>query len=79
MDIYLTASQFGKYPGLATSTSVNNCYVIVCYMVCLSDILTICREFKTQPPADLSLCRANFAIIYPSAPSAALASCLISY
>ena len=25
MDIYLTASQFGKYPGLATSTSVNNC------------------------------------------------------
>ena len=28
MDIYLTASQFGKYPGLATSTSVNNCYVV---------------------------------------------------
>ena len=27
MDIYLTASQFGKYPGLATSTSVNNCYI----------------------------------------------------
>ena len=27
MDIYLTASQFGKYPGLATSTSVNNCYL----------------------------------------------------
>ena len=29
MDIYLTASQFGKYPGLATSTSVNNCYIHV--------------------------------------------------
>ena len=28
MDIYLTASQFGKYPGLATSTSVNNCYLL---------------------------------------------------
>ena len=28
MDIYLTASQFGKYPGIATSTSVNNCYLI---------------------------------------------------
>ena len=28
MDIYLTASQFGKYPGLATSTSVNNCYIL---------------------------------------------------
>ena len=27
MDIYLTALQFGKYPGLATSTSVNNCYL----------------------------------------------------
>ena len=27
MDIYLTASQFGKYPGLTTSTSVNNCYI----------------------------------------------------
>ena len=26
MDIYLTASQFGKYPGLAASTLVNNCY-----------------------------------------------------
>ena len=26
MDMYLTASQFGKYPRLATSTSVNNCY-----------------------------------------------------
>ena len=39
-------------------------------------ILTSCREFKMQPP-DLSLCRANFAIL-PSAQSAALASCLIS-
>ena len=29
MDIYLTASQFGKYPGLATSTSVNNCYILL--------------------------------------------------
>ena len=29
MDIYLTASQFGKYPGLATSTSVNNCYIML--------------------------------------------------
>ena len=28
VDIYLTASQFGKYPGLATSTSVNNCYIL---------------------------------------------------
>ena len=27
MDIYLTASQFGKYPGLATDTEVNNCYI----------------------------------------------------
>ena len=27
MDIYLTASQFGKYPGLATSTSVNIRYL----------------------------------------------------
>ena len=28
VDIYLTASQFGKYPGLATTTSVNNyCYI----------------------------------------------------
>ena len=31
MDIYLTASQFGKYPGLATSTSVNNCYLLPVY------------------------------------------------
>ena len=29
MDIYLTASQFGKYSGLATSTSVNNCYLAI--------------------------------------------------
>ena len=27
MDIYLTASQFGKWLRLATSTSVNNCYL----------------------------------------------------
>ena len=27
VNIYLTASQFGKYSGLATSTSVNNCYI----------------------------------------------------
>ena len=27
MDIYLIASQFGKYPGLPNSTSVNNCYL----------------------------------------------------
>ena len=34
MDIYLTASQFGKYPGLATSTSVNNCYILNTYTIC---------------------------------------------
>ena len=28
MDIYLIASQFGKYPGLTTSTSENNCYLV---------------------------------------------------
>ena len=27
MDIYLAASRFGKYPPLATSTSVNSCYL----------------------------------------------------
>ena len=27
VDIYLTASQFGKYQELATSTSVNNCFL----------------------------------------------------
>ena len=43
----------------------------------LSAILTSCREFKTQPPG-FSLCRANFTIL-PRAPSAELASCLISY
>ena len=32
MDIYLTASQFGKYPGLATDTEVNNCYILFLYV-----------------------------------------------
>ena len=52
--------------------------VIVYYMVYLSAILTSFREFKTQLP-DLSLCRANFAILPQcSISTAALASCVIS-
>ena len=31
MDIYVAASQLGKFLRLATSTSVNNCYLVACY------------------------------------------------
>ena len=53
MDIYLTASQFGKYPGLATSTSVNNCYIFfLLYFVGLfsseveAEKITICPRHR---------------------------------
>ena len=38
MDVYFTASQFGKLPGLATSTSVNNCYLFFIFVVPVTDI-----------------------------------------
>ena len=38
--------------------------VIVYYMMCLSAVLTSCREFKMHAP-DLSLCRANSATLPP--------------
>ena len=41
MDIYLTASQFGKYSRLATSTSVNNCYLFLAL-----NTFTGCCEFQ---------------------------------
>ena len=48
MDIYLTASQFGKYPGLPTSTSVNNCYLIP--LVCLSGLV---KRNSRDPAGDI--------------------------
>ena len=40
MDIYLTALQFGKYPRLTTSTSVNNCFIYL-YLSLFSTIAII--------------------------------------
>ena len=49
MDIYLTASQFGKYPGLATSTSVNNCYIFTALGGEYKAEQNRCRELGVLP------------------------------
>ena len=50
MDIYLTASQFGKYSRLATSTSVNNCYLIYNQLQKRLETLKLYKLIQVEPP-----------------------------